>query len=160
MVVKVPKRAGVDTEGRWCRDVWEDQDKIILILHGHFLLELLKEMGAQGVCLHLCSLLAAHRAQRRTSCWAWDNTTQGVGVQGGCAEGHSRLGGHCCSRECTPGHGTPLLSCNETTRVLQKLLKFQEKHRPKIEVQKHPAQCHCCLQQALCGCSGHLTLSS
>lgn len=31
MVVKVPKRAGVDTEGTGCRDIWEDKDKNILI---------------------------------------------------------------------------------------------------------------------------------
>ena len=45
-----------------------------------------------GVRLRLCSLLAAHRAQRRTSCWAWDNTTQGVGVRGGRTRGTAGLG--------------------------------------------------------------------
>ena len=45
-----------------------------------------------GVRLRLCSLLAAHRAQRRASCWAWDNATQGVGAQGGCSRGTAGLG--------------------------------------------------------------------
>ena len=115
-VVKVPKRAGVDTEGTGCRDIWEDKDKTILILHGHFLLELLKEMGSTGGFSPPSFSAGCLQSPETNFLLGRGQCHSGGWGAGWLHEGHSRLGGHCCSRECTPGHCTPLLNCNESTR--------------------------------------------